>query len=110
MKKVVNEKKWNKVEHYFKGASKSDELYGVQGIPHVVLIDKKGTIVYVGHPASRKLEEDINKLIKGEDLGIESESKGESASPVAETHEFKDPAEFDVLFKEAVTVFESLND
>jgi len=32
------------------------------------LIDGKGKIVYVGHPATRKLEDDIETLLKGEKL------------------------------------------
>jgi len=32
------------------------------------LIDTHGKIVFIGHPASRKLEEDIETLLKGEPL------------------------------------------
>ena len=49
----------------------ADKDYGVQGVPHVLLVDTKGKIVFVGHPASRKLEEDIDKLLKGETLSGE---------------------------------------
>jgi len=34
----------------------------------VCLIDKEGKIVFVGHPASRDLEKDIDALLKGEVL------------------------------------------
>ena len=33
-----------------------------------MLVDGNGVLAFVGHPASRKLEEDIDKLIKGESL------------------------------------------
>ena len=65
----VNNKKWNAVEHYHRHESDSSEVYGVQGVPHVLIIDTKGRIVFVGHPASRPdLEADFNKLLKGEAL------------------------------------------
>ncbi len=54
--KHVKAKKWEKVEHFHRGGSTADTDYGVQGVPHVVLIDTNGKIVYVGHPASRNLE------------------------------------------------------
>ena len=54
--KHVTDKKWEKVEHYFKAGSTCSEDYSVSGVPHVVLIDTTGTIVFVGHPAQRKLE------------------------------------------------------
>jgi len=59
----VNSKKWNKVEHFHRGASSATSDYGVSGVPKVVLIDKSGTIVFIGHPAERKLENDINTLL-----------------------------------------------
>lgn len=33
-----------------------------------MLVDTKGKIVFVGHPASRDLEKDIDALLKGETL------------------------------------------
>jgi len=66
--KHVNTKKWTDVEHYHRGASGSDNDYGVKGVPHVVLIDTHGKIAYIGHPASRELEKDIGTLLKGEKL------------------------------------------
>lgn len=44
-------------------------MYGVNGVPHVLLLDTKGRIVFKGHPATRKsLEDDFNTLLKGEAL------------------------------------------
>lgn len=73
--KHVKAKGWEKVEHFHRAGSSADEDYGVQGVPHVVLIDTHGKIAYAGHPASRKLEEDIQTLLKGEKLkGVEGAS------------------------------------
>lgn len=66
--KHVNAKGWGKVEHLHKAGSGSDDDYGVKGVPHIVLIGGDGKIAYAGHPASRKLEEDIETLLKGEKL------------------------------------------
>lgn len=34
----------------------------------MLLVDTHGKIVFMGHPANRKIEEDIDKLLKGETL------------------------------------------
>jgi len=54
--KHVKAKGWEKVEHFHRAGSSADEAYGVEGVPHVVLVDSKGKIAYIGHPASRTLE------------------------------------------------------
>jgi len=64
----VNSKGWKKVEHFHRGASSATSDYGVSGVPKVVLIDKSGTIVFIGHPAERKLENDINTLLADKKL------------------------------------------
>jgi len=65
----VNNKKWNSVEHYWRSKSDCSEVYGVSGVPHVLLLDTKGRIVFKGHPATRKdLEADFDTLLKGEAL------------------------------------------
>ena len=67
-------KGWISIEHYLCIKMAGQELdnpvamYEVSGIPHVILVDKKGNIVFKGHPAGRNLEDDINKLIRGEEL------------------------------------------
>lgn len=67
LKSHVESKKWTSVKHYFRGASKASEQYGVNGVPHVMLIDKTGKIVFKGHPASRPdLKGDMEKLAAGE--------------------------------------------
>lgn len=49
--KHVNAKGWTKVEHLHQGGSTASDDYGVKGVPHVVLVDTHGKIVYIGHPA-----------------------------------------------------------
>jgi len=61
----------------------------VNGVPHVVLIDGEGKIAFIGHPAERKLEEDIETLLKGEKLkGIKGAS--ENAEGDGEDEKFKE--------------------
>lgn len=73
------------MEHYHvktDGCTASED-YGVNGVPHVLLVDTTGKIVFIGHPASRNLEEDINSLLKGETLtgeGTQASSNEESKS------------------------------
>jgi hypothetical protein len=66
----VDDKKWNKVEHYWSrnGKNTADNIYGVQGVPHCLLVDTHGKIVFVGHPANRNLEEDFDNLLAGKVL------------------------------------------
>ena len=65
----VAAKKWDSVEHYHRAGSDASNVYGVSGVPHVMLIDKEGTIVFKGHPAQRpNLEDDLDKLRAGEVL------------------------------------------
>jgi len=70
LKSHVDAKGWTTVEHYHSrnGQNSADKDYGVQGVPHCLLVDTNGVIVFVGHPASRKLEEDINALLAGEKI------------------------------------------
>jgi len=86
----VKAKGWTSVEHYHtrNGKNSADKDYGVQGVPHCLLVDTHGKIVFVGHPASRKLEEDINTLLEDEKItgagttkaGGEDEGQGEGAA------------------------------
>ena len=80
VKNHVKTKGWEKVEHYHvrNGKCTADKDYGVQGVPHVLLVDTHGKIVFMGHPASRKIEEDIDKLLKDEKLTGEG-TKGTGA-------------------------------
>jgi len=65
----VEAKKWTSVEHYHRAGSDASKVYSVSGVPHVMLIDKNGTIVFKGHPAKRpNLEDDLDKLRAGEVL------------------------------------------
>lgn len=66
----MKDKGWTSVEHYHvrNGKCTADNEYGVQGVPHVLLVDKEGMIVFMGHPASRNIEKDIDALLAGEKL------------------------------------------
>lgn len=94
LKSHIETKKWTAVEHYWSrnGVSTADKDYGVQGVPHCLLVDTNGVIVFVGHPSSRKLEEDIDALLKGEKItgagttraGAEAEEGGEAAGEISD--------------------------
>jgi len=75
-------KGWMDVEHYHRHESDCSDVYGVRGVPHVMLVDAKGKIAFKGHPTSRKnLEADLDTLLKGE--GITGEGTTASAQEVA---------------------------
>lgn len=51
-------------------------------------MDTNGKIAFIGHPASRKLEEDINTLLEGKPLkGVKGGAGGDDEDDAAE---FKD--------------------
>ncbi len=52
----IKAKKWETVEHFHRGGSSASEDFGASGVPHVAIVDPHGTIVFIGHPASRNLE------------------------------------------------------
>jgi len=69
----VNNKGWTSVKHYHRAGSDCSEVYGVRGVPHVMILDKEGKIAFKGHPANRKdLVKDFNDLLEGKALeGVE---------------------------------------
>ena len=67
----VAENAWTKIEHYHvkNGTCRAQQEFGVQSIPKIVLVDKTGTIVYIGHPNYRtNLDLDLNTLLQGKEL------------------------------------------
>ena len=63
----VNKNKWTSLEHFIVNANsgKTNPMtqYSVQGVPHVMLVDKSGTVVFKGHPSLRNLKTDIDSLL-----------------------------------------------
>jgi len=83
VKNHVENKGWKAVEHYHirREGCVADKEHGIQGVPHVVLVDTKGKIVYKGHPASRELEKDINDLLAEKEItGAGTQPSGAAAS------------------------------
>merc|ERR1711976_383193 len=78
-KSHVEAKGWTKPIHYHRAKSNCSDVYQVRGVPHVIMLDKEGTIVFKGHPANRKdLVKDFNDLLEGKPLqGVEK--PGEAA-------------------------------
>merc|ERR1711939_1180606 len=73
VKSHIEAKGWTKPIHYHRAKSDCSDVYQVRGVPHVLMVDTKGKIVFKGHPANRKdLVADFNALLKGEELeGVE---------------------------------------
>jgi hypothetical protein len=111
LKSHVEAKGWGDVEHYWarNGVCNGDKDFGVRGVPHCCLVDTHGNIVWIGHPASRDLEKDINDLLAGKTLeGVkgggdsdEEEEEEASATPV----DFTKAAEAVESFKAASNGF-----
>jgi len=90
--KHVEAKKWTSVEHYHRAGSDCSSVYSVSGVPHVMLIDKSGTIVFKGHPAGRpNLEDDLDKLRAGEVLTGEGVFSGEKKEEAAAGDDEEEP-------------------
>merc|ERR1719324_424926 len=53
VEKHVEAKDWNRPIHYHRAKSNCSDVYQVRGVPHVMLLDTTGKIVYKGHPAGR---------------------------------------------------------
>jgi len=63
-------------------------------VPHVVLVDTEGKIVFKGHPASRQdLEKDFDVLLKGEKLEEVKEEKNENEGEAKAEKQSVDPDE-----------------
>ena len=85
VKQHVESKGWTKVEHYHvrNGKCVADKEFGVQGVPHVAIVDTHGKIVFMGHPASRQnLEQDFDDLLAGKEI------TGAGTSPAGDDDEF----------------------
>jgi hypothetical protein len=61
----LTERDWLNIEHYHVAQDKCTAIknYASDALPHMVLIDKTGKIVYTGHPSARNFEEDIDCLV-----------------------------------------------
>ena len=94
VQKHVKAKSWEKVEHYFRAGSSASKDYGVSGVPHVLLIDTQGKIVFAGHPSERDLEKDIETLLKGEALS--GAKNGEAGVAAGEDEEAEGYTEKDL--------------
>jgi len=53
VKNHITSKNWTSPEHYHvrKAGCKASDEYGVQGVPHCLLVDTEGTIIWMGHPS-----------------------------------------------------------
>lgn len=85
VKKHVEAKGWGLPEHYHVKAEgcMAQKMFDISGVPHVLIVDTEGIIVYKGHPASRpSLENDFNNLLAGTPLeGLPAIAKADGSGP-----------------------------
>jgi len=91
----INNKGWTKPIHFHRAKSDCSDVYQVKGVPHVLIVDKTGKIVFKGHPAGRKdLAKDFTDLLEGKELeGVEDKPKaadGEEAAAADGTTTIED--------------------
>lgn len=69
MQSHVTNKGWTAMEQYCVTDRKVMSQWDVPSIPHVMLVDQQGKVVFKGHPAYRpNLAADLTKLFKGQPL------------------------------------------
>jgi len=69
VKNHITNKGWTSPIHYHRAKSNCSDVYKVSGVPHVLIVDTKGKIVFKGHPANRPdLAKDFNDLLEGKTI------------------------------------------
>jgi len=94
VKNHINNKGWTSPIHYHRAKSDCSDVYQVRGVPHVLMVDTNGKIVFKGHPAGRKdLVADFNTLLEGKELdGVKEEKDDDEegeAGPAATLDDVK---------------------
>lgn len=65
MMEHINNRGWKDFEHYHRHKSECGTDFGVQAIPHAILLDKSGRIVFMGDPSVRpNILADFETLLK----------------------------------------------
>ncbi|OMJ84359.1 hypothetical protein SteCoe_14508 [Stentor coeruleus] len=92
----IKERKWDKVTSYWAGELKYDaessRKFDVNQVPKCTLV-RNGKVLWLGNPSERKLEDDINGLIQGNEL---LKNKSEDPENVSYNQE-----ELDIMFEKA---------
>jgi len=70
VKNHVTKKGWTLPNQYHarNGTCKADQQFSFRGVPFCVLLDTEGKVAFMGHPASRKFEEDFQTMLDGKKL------------------------------------------
>lgn len=63
--RVVSQKKISFSLGTGNGAAKAAELYGIRGVPAVILIDRGGNVVYVADGLNYSVEAELSSIIEG---------------------------------------------
>jgi len=70
--KFIEEKNWNRfpevIQHFHAEDNPADIIYGVQSIPFLVIVDKKGVIRHIGNIGGLDVEKLINELLDGKEI------------------------------------------
>lgn len=81
VKNHITNKGWTKPIHYWRSKSDCSDVYSVRGVPHVMLIDTNGKIVFKGHPSGRPdLAADMTALLAGETISGEGCAPAQKAA------------------------------
>jgi len=115
--KRVEEKKWNKVDHYLLDKSNPNakyysQIYGAQGIPRIVVVNKHGKIVFLGHPSSVDLEKVLNDLLEASEDIVPESAKSKDApktSSSSGSKELLEKIEFNEFKKQRNLLLSAIN-
>lgn len=66
---------WSNIELFGCGKSNIETLFGIEAVPFSVLVDKSGTIVWLGNPGTRDLENDITDLVNEREITVKAEQE-----------------------------------
>lgn len=93
----IKERKWDKVTSYWDGElkydSESSQKFDVSQVPKCAFV-RNGKVLWSGNPSERKLEDDINCLIQGNELQIKNQ-------PEESENIFYSQEEIDIMFEKA---------
>lgn len=79
-KALLETNQWNQIDQY--NNEMMCKMVGISGIPCILVINPKGAIEYIGHPAAVQLEEGLLKLAEGKEGCFKHEDE-EDEKPVA---------------------------
>jgi len=98
--------KFNPIEKIF------SQIYGAQGIPRIVVVNKHGKIVFLGHPSSVDLEKVLNDLLEASEDIVPESAKSKDApktSSSSGSKELLEKIEFNEFKKQRNLLLSAIN-